>query len=404
MSIGAGWLFYQARNQALWEGVLALAAAVSVASLTVHMWRHARRIKRDIEGHLQSSTLRSGGAAFAGVFLFTLLMITREGMETALLMGTLLFQMQAPFDMVIGAVGGMTVAAFVASLWSRFGHRVNLGLFFQVTAVFLMIFVVQLLIYGFHELTEANIFPYSEPLHIATEPYGPDGLYGKYLTYLLVLHADGMARVCVDVRWPQSHSEADSRASKLGPMRLTTIHSTVALWVAVSSWSFPFAQTTLPRGAVALINQDHHGSRVALCADTGEAPVQQGAKKIRGTAVWVGEGTSLRRIRAGLGACDPSWSPDGQRLAVTAADGLWVFPANSPEGALRVESRLPLGSIEFNFRAFSSPRWSPDGCCSDWLSPTVVRRGWRCSRPAAAGFSTRLLRSTPPSPGRPHET
>ena len=187
LSIGAGWLFYQARNQALWEGVLALAAAVSVASLTIHMWRHAKRIKRDIEGHLQSSTLKNGTAAFAGVFLFTLLMITREGMETALLMGTLVFQMQAPVDLLIGAIGGMTIAAFVASLWSRFGHRVNLGLFFQVTAVFLMIFVVQLLIYGFHELTEANIFPYSEPLHIATEPYGPDGLYGKYLTYLLVL-------------------------------------------------------------------------------------------------------------------------------------------------------------------------------------------------------------------------
>jgi high-affinity iron transporter len=186
LSIGAGWLFYQARNQALWEGVLALAAAVSVASLTVHMWRHAKRIKRDIEGHLQSSTLKSGTAAFAGVFLFTLLMITREGMETALLMGTLMFQMKA-MDMVIGAVAGMALAGFVASLWSRFGHRVNLGLFFQVTAVFLMIFVVQLVIYGFHELTEANIFPYSEPLHIATEPYGPDGLYGKYLTYLLVL-------------------------------------------------------------------------------------------------------------------------------------------------------------------------------------------------------------------------
>jgi len=151
------------------------------------MWRHAKRIKRDIEGHLQSSTLKNRSAAFAGVFLFTLLMITREGMETALLMGTLVFQMHAPADMVIGALAGMTVAAFVASLWSRFGHRVNLGLFFQVTAVFLMVFVVQLLIYGFHELTEANIFPYSEPLHIATEPYGPDGLYGKYLTYLLVL-------------------------------------------------------------------------------------------------------------------------------------------------------------------------------------------------------------------------
>jgi len=64
---------------------------------------------------------------------------------------------------------------------------VNLGLFFQVTAVFLLVFVVQLVIYGFHELTEANIFPYSEPLHWATEPYGPDGRYGQYLTYLLVM-------------------------------------------------------------------------------------------------------------------------------------------------------------------------------------------------------------------------
>ena len=33
---------------------------------------------------------------------------------------------------------------------------------------------------------EMSIFPYSEPLHWATEPFGPDGQYGKYLTYLLV--------------------------------------------------------------------------------------------------------------------------------------------------------------------------------------------------------------------------
>jgi high-affinity iron transporter len=56
-----------------------------------------------------------------------------------------------------------------------------------VTAVFLLVFVVQLLIYGFHELTEANIFPYSQPLHWATEPYGPDGQYGQYLSYMLVV-------------------------------------------------------------------------------------------------------------------------------------------------------------------------------------------------------------------------
>ena len=186
LSIGAAMLFYRARNQALWEGILGLAAAVSVASLTLHMWRTGKRIKKNIEGHLHTAGLKTGTAAFAGVFLFTLLMITREGMETALLMGTLVFQRMGS-DVLIGAIAGVLVAAFVASLWSRHGHKVNLGLFFQVTAVFLLVFVVQLLIYGFHELTEANILPYSEPLHIATEPYGPDGAYGRWLTYLLVL-------------------------------------------------------------------------------------------------------------------------------------------------------------------------------------------------------------------------
>lgn len=186
VSIGAAVLFQRASNQALWEGVLALAAAALVASLIVHMWRHARRIKREIETRLEQSALQVGPRAFLGVFLFTLLMITREGMETAMLMGTLLFQVQA-MEVLAGAAAGTVCAAIVAALWSRYGHRVNLGLFFQVTAVFLAVFVVQLLIYGFHELTEANLFPYSEPLHWATEPYGPDGRYGQYLTYLLVL-------------------------------------------------------------------------------------------------------------------------------------------------------------------------------------------------------------------------
>jgi high-affinity iron transporter len=185
LSIGAAILFQRASNQALWEGVLALVAAVLVGTLIVHMWKHARKMKGEIEAHLESAA-STGPKAFLGIFLFTLLMITREGMETALLMGTLLFQVQTA-SLITGAMLGTVAAAIVAWLWSRYGHRVNLGLFFQVTAVFLAVFVVQLLIYGFHELTEANLFPYSEPLHVATEPYGPDGVYGKYLSYSLVL-------------------------------------------------------------------------------------------------------------------------------------------------------------------------------------------------------------------------
>ena len=186
VSIGAGLLLSRARNQALWEGVLALVAAVSVATLIVHMWRTGKRMRRDIEGRLERSALRTGTAAFVGIFTFTVLMITREGMETALLMNALLFNVRSA-ELIAGAVGGTLVAAFVAFLWSRYGHRVNLARFFQVTAVFLAVFVVQLLIYGFHELTEANVgIPNAHWWHWKTEPFGPDGIYGQYLSYALV--------------------------------------------------------------------------------------------------------------------------------------------------------------------------------------------------------------------------
>jgi high-affinity iron transporter len=187
VSVAAGLLLEQARNQSLWESILAMVAAVSVTTLIVHMWRTGKRMKRHIEGRLELSAEKDAAAAFAGVLGFTVLMITREGMETALLMNTLLFQIKAP-AIIAGAVGGTISAASVAWLWSRYGHRVNLARFFQVTALFLFVFVAQLLIYSFHELMEANIgIPNSEALHWATEPYGPDGRYGQLLTYLLVM-------------------------------------------------------------------------------------------------------------------------------------------------------------------------------------------------------------------------
>ena len=190
-SLGIGLWLMRGTNQALWEAVLALVAAALVGSLVVYMWRAGKRMKREIEGHLERSAARAGWAAFAGVLGFTVLMITREGMETALLMVTLLFQVKQ-VDVLAGAIAGTAAAASVAWLWSRYGQRVNLARFFQVTAVFLIMFVVQLVIYGFHELTEANIgIPNSQMLHDLTEPYGPDGRYGHLLTYLLVVLPTG---------------------------------------------------------------------------------------------------------------------------------------------------------------------------------------------------------------------
>jgi len=205
VSIIAGVLLARASNAALWEGVLALVAAVLVTWMIVHMWRISKTLKKRIEGRLEEAALRDGTAAFMSVFGFTVLMVTREGMETALLMNALIFQVPDSGSLILGATGGILVAAVVAWLWSRHGHRVNLGRFFQVTAVFLLIFAAQLVITGFHELTEANIFPYSDTLHWATEPYGPDGQYGRYFTYLLL---------AVPLSWLLFASVLERRASR----------------------------------------------------------------------------------------------------------------------------------------------------------------------------------------------
>jgi high-affinity iron transporter len=178
-----GYLLYHAANQAWLEGPLAMLAAVSVTWMVVHMWRFGRRMKGDIEGHLRESSVKPGVAAFVGVFLFTLLMVSREGVETALL----LMQLRETVHLVLGAAIGIAGAAVVALLWSRYGHRINLGLFFQVTAIFLFVFVVQLVIAGTHEMSEQHYLPFSDAIHSATESWGPDSTFGHLLSYLLVI-------------------------------------------------------------------------------------------------------------------------------------------------------------------------------------------------------------------------
>ena len=185
----ASWLaslgFAQAENKPLWEGVLALVTSVLVTTFTVHVLRTAKTMKRELESRLENA---AGGGRWAwwGVFGFTVLAITREGMEAALLLTSSFVQSDMQ-DFFAGALIGLLAAAGIAALWGRFGHRVNIARFLQVTAVFLLLFVVQLVIYAFHEFSEAGVLPLDNSYwHLATEPYGPEGVYGHWLSYGLV--------------------------------------------------------------------------------------------------------------------------------------------------------------------------------------------------------------------------
>ena len=183
---GAGFLFSKAVNQSLWEGILALAAAALVGSLLVYMKRVSKHLKRDIESRIESRAATSPTRAFWSVFAFALLMITREGMETALLIATAFFQLKSA-AVLIGLALGLVGAAAIALLWVRLGKNVDLKAILNVSAVFLAIFLVQLILYGVHELAEAGLLPSSQTIHDATEVLGPDGPIGHLLAYALAV-------------------------------------------------------------------------------------------------------------------------------------------------------------------------------------------------------------------------
>ena len=169
-------------NESLREGVLGLIAMIMVGSLVIYMWRTGPKVQQRMRARLSTVSSRSSRiAAIAGVFLFTFLMITREGMETALM----LLQVHGS-DMLVGALLGLLAAAGFAWSWVKFGHLINIKRFFQVTGIFLLLFMLQVGIYSFHEFSEAGLLPNSEVLHAATEKFSPDGLYGKWFSLVMI--------------------------------------------------------------------------------------------------------------------------------------------------------------------------------------------------------------------------
>jgi high-affinity iron transporter len=135
---------------------------------------------------LESAAQKAGAAAWVGIFLFTVLMITREGMEFAFVAAAIARQSGGE-ALLVGGFGGLILAALLALAWARYGHRVNLGLFFQVTSIFLVLFVLQLVLYSFHEFTEAGALPIDNAYwHMATEEWA-EGSYANAISLALVL-------------------------------------------------------------------------------------------------------------------------------------------------------------------------------------------------------------------------
>src|SRR5258708_29970560 len=125
-------------------------------------------------------------------------MVTREGMEAALL----LIQVRGNQGMFRGSVAGLAAADLMSWGWAHYGHRITIKRFFQVTGLFLLLFTIQIAFYSIPELSEAAVLGrWSGAIHNATEPYSPVGYYGKWVSIgMLGLCALWLAAVALNGR------------------------------------------------------------------------------------------------------------------------------------------------------------------------------------------------------------
>jgi high-affinity iron transporter len=186
LSIAAGGWLLEYAVEPIYEGWLAAVAAVLVISMAAYMSSAGKRMGAEIGARLETAAVKPGAGAWLGVFLFVVLMVAREGVETAF-MTVAVARNEGNEALVAGALIGVALAAALAWAWLRWGRRVNLTLFFQATSIFLILFSLQLLLYAFHEFTEAEALPLDNSYwHIATEEWA-EGRYAKFYSAVMVL-------------------------------------------------------------------------------------------------------------------------------------------------------------------------------------------------------------------------
>ncbi len=169
------------------EGIMALLAAAAVIWCVMHMMQAGKTMGNKITAQLEQASVLDGSKAWAAVFGFTLFMVGREGVETATMLAALATSAELRY-MVWGGAFGLGLAVVIAWAWVRYGKAVDLGRFFRVTACFMVIFAIQLVVYALHEFTESGSIPGIDNAwwHAATEDLA-EGLTAQMISLALVV-------------------------------------------------------------------------------------------------------------------------------------------------------------------------------------------------------------------------
>jgi hypothetical protein len=172
--VAAAW--FQARARQAFDEACLASGALAITLLAGRPLRQQHPLPPAVPG----AALWLAAAAAAA------LIVVRQTMEVASVVQVAAIQLRS-FDATTSIIAALSAGAAVAwlsnVLATRLPSRERLATLRTCWAMFL----AQTLIYAFHESAEAGLLPWSDVLHAATEPYGPDGVYGVHFSDLLVV-------------------------------------------------------------------------------------------------------------------------------------------------------------------------------------------------------------------------
>jgi high-affinity iron transporter len=183
--IAAGALFMTAgelegRAEYIFEGTAMWVAVGFLTYMVLWMRRESRTVAQGIRQSVDSAVERNSRLALVSLVF---VMVLREGIETGLFIFGIT-RTSTPLQVALGAALGIAAAVGLGYVVYAGGKRINLGTFFKVTGVLLILVAAGLLAHGVAEFEEAGLLPAIIPLwDVSSAPViGEERLVSELMT------------------------------------------------------------------------------------------------------------------------------------------------------------------------------------------------------------------------------
>jgi high-affinity iron transporter len=166
------------RVQTIFETVTYLVAAAVLTYMTFWMRKHARSLSKELRARADAAL---DGRARWGLALLAFQAVGREGLETVVFTLAIIFSTST-----VGALGGAAIglagSLVIAFVIYRLGHRLNLGRFFTVIGLLLMVFAAGLLADAVENLQQLGWLPVlTTPMWHSARLLSEDSSFGDVL-------------------------------------------------------------------------------------------------------------------------------------------------------------------------------------------------------------------------------